>query len=325
MKRRSFWILTLIFTALTAQAQWLREPFADGTFGLRNLPLFVPYYRPGFVVLNNNDTLRGRVNTKRFHTQVKFKKIGERKIKKYYPTDLKGLRWDTERFVTKNVPGENGKCFLRIVTEGYVTCYEFRYLAYTQPNSTGTIHSALYLKKENNDLVFHPSRITERNARADLNAYLRDDSVVCKNIEDDRYGSVSSSSSFFRVRVTDHLYKMINDYNVRKYKPAVPKTKRTGNVIFYKELNKEFSGLFLTVNDSIRYPMDRTNLCTIAIPVDSPSKVCYGTESNKACVLISALPVTPIYCELSGDKYEISIEQRNSRVAHRGIAYTRLR
>jgi hypothetical protein len=298
MKRRILVILALIFTASAIQAQ--------GTYG----------YRPGYVINYAHDTLNGFIKIDSWK-RIKFKKELTKKSKKYSTNDLAGFERDAFNFVALNILGLPKKHFARVVAEGYLNLYEF---TYRQLINYGSFRRARYydgyfLKTDDKDFVFYPHIGTETQNTEMLQEFFKDDSTVCKRLDKYDYGNLTSSYIF--APISQNFYRLVSDYNVRKYKPQVPKSSRTGTAVFFKEMNKDSTGFFLTVNDSSDYSMDGK--------IIQPVEICYGKKGCQECVLIAALPGIPIYVELYGSRYGIKIDPTLASDAQQRITYIRRR
>lgn len=124
-------------------------------------------YINGYVILNNSDTLYGKIKDRKtgsfgkLYTKIKFKPQQGR-IKKYSPNDLTGYKTGESCFVSmwfhesnqflnpeaQSRPHLGEKRFLKLVISGYLSFYHLEYI-----NEDGNLDYTAYFKRQNESLM----------------------------------------------------------------------------------------------------------------------------------------------------------------------------
>jgi hypothetical protein len=145
---------------------------------------------PGFVILNNGDTLRGKIRVKYYIAQPRLANLFHEVVfsqdnksgTKYLPKDLKGfavmvdsvyLYFVSKKLNKKLLPYGETEAFLRIVEKGYLSLFEFQT---ANEDVLGAEPTVDYLiQKESGDIFFLNSEDVLQNTIRDLGKFFGDE------------------------------------------------------------------------------------------------------------------------------------------------------
>ena len=173
-------------------------------FGLR-------HFKPGYVVLNNSDTLYGSIMDRKPHPfgrlfkKIKFK--GSKRKAKYGPKQLKGYKkgnslyeriWVRESgpFFNQNytsVPGTGEPVFLRVIDRGVVSHYHWEF---EDPDS-GYIDHTAYFKKQDNPTLARVNQGILGLKRKNLARFFSDCPILAEKIKNKELNSPSEIVKFY--------------------------------------------------------------------------------------------------------------------------------
>ena len=115
-----------------------------------------PKYSKGYIIMQNNDTLKGEIKTnvkREFdnYTKIAYRKSEGNEIKTFLPKKVKGYFVDSTTFVAKKI--EDDFMFVKLLSAGSAAenVYEAQ-LQYDSMNST-KVASDYYIEKENKDFI----------------------------------------------------------------------------------------------------------------------------------------------------------------------------
>jgi hypothetical protein len=161
-------------------------------------------YQNGFVITNENDTIRGLIKNRnsvpyRVLVDIKFKKDKDSKVEMFEPHQLKGFQIGTTKYksLTTSANEISERLFLEVIIEGKLNYYELEYSGLGAGNSTYYVILQLNGKKEQltyskRDMLFSfKNKITE---------YLSDNAVLCEKIR----------SGFYKKK---DIEKIVKEYN----------------------------------------------------------------------------------------------------------------
>jgi hypothetical protein len=305
------------------------------------------YWLPGYIVDPKGDTVKGyirNVNPGEYHFSgdvVSFKETEKGKIDEYGPLQVQSFQVGTDRYVSKDADGKLGltyekdntgerhfsfkrtaRRFLRVVIAGDMNLYEFEVVegavavqlgagTFHRPG-TASVYTFKFLQRNSEDTLFN----------------VQGDDLKKRMIDYFRTDAGDIAVKIYHEDYTKHnLAEYVKAYNLLKYVPTPPRSRRTSAVVFYKRLNNRSAGLTLTINDTITYAIPEKYIGMINIPVDTRTKVCYGSETVKVCDLLTGIPFYPLpeYYELhaNGGKDKLDIEKKESGEAQRNLVQVR--
>ncbi|MFM7430972.1 MAG: hypothetical protein ACKO1F_13865 [Flammeovirgaceae bacterium] len=123
-------------------------------------------YQSGFIVTNQNDTIKGLIKNKnsvpyRILVDIKFKKNKDSEVEKFGPRQLKGFQIGSTKYksLITDANGISETLFLEVVDEGKLNYYELEYTGLGAGNVTNYVILQLSNRKEQliyskNDMLF---------------------------------------------------------------------------------------------------------------------------------------------------------------------------
>lgn len=154
-------------------------------------------WKPGYVVTNAGDTLKGEVKVndkKEFDLFRKVTlKLSETEKKMYNPNKIKEYTVDGQRFIVKSIDGEN--VFVKVVAQGAVTLYQHQFEYYH--GEEVRYDTEFYIEK-NNDL----SKIKGNKFKKLVAEIMADNAELVKKVQesDGKYEG-------------DAIVEVVNEYN----------------------------------------------------------------------------------------------------------------
>lgn len=154
-------------------------------------------WKPGYVVTNAGDTVKGEVKVndkKEFDLFRKVTlKLSETEKKMYNPTKIKEYTVDGQRFIAKSIDGEN--VFVKVVAQGAVTLYQHQFEYY---HGEEVRYDTEYYIEKNNDL----SKIKGNKFKKIVAEIMADNAELVKKVQesDGKYEG-------------DAIVEVVNEYN----------------------------------------------------------------------------------------------------------------
>ncbi|HEV8514962.1 MAG TPA: hypothetical protein VGQ59_16875 [Cyclobacteriaceae bacterium] len=161
-------------------------------------------YQIGYIVTNENDTIKGMVKNKnlapyRVLTEIKFKKNNDGKMEIFSPVQLKGFQIGPAKYLSVDLKmnGFNEKSFVEVIVEGYLNYYELESSAFGAGKSVTYV--ILQRKGEKKQVYYSKSDLLF-NFKKTLTEYLKDMPNLCEKINDGTYKKKD-------------IEKIVNEYN----------------------------------------------------------------------------------------------------------------
>jgi hypothetical protein len=161
-------------------------------------------YQNGYIVTNENDTIRGLVKNKnlvpyRVLTEIKFKKNNESKVEVFSPAQLKGFQVGSAKYLSIgiNTDGLKEKLFLEVIVEGFLNYYELESSAFGAGRSANYV---ILQRKGEKEQVFFSKKDILFNFKKTLTEYLKDMPNLCEKINNGTYKKKD-------------IEKIVNEYN----------------------------------------------------------------------------------------------------------------
>jgi hypothetical protein len=109
---KSIYILPLSLALLTTNLTWSQKGYFEG-----------------LAITNDNDTVRGMIKYKSGEevSDRIYVKISEEEKKNFKAADIKYFEANEERFVSREIEKNAGPVFLKILAEGAINLFEYRY------------------------------------------------------------------------------------------------------------------------------------------------------------------------------------------------------
>jgi hypothetical protein len=294
---------------------------------------------PGYIVTNKGDTISGFLKTESLNAsgKVAFKRYMKGTPGQYGPLQIRSFLSGYGQYVSKAVDGKKGliyrdegnyrpltlkkkeRRFLKVVVSGDLNLYELEYV-----DLNIKIRPPIFLGPTiSSEEITYIFRFLQRNSEDSVF------NIQCEDLNHELVDYFAPDAGDIVAKISqdnaprERLAEYVKDYNLLKYVPSPPKSRKTALIVFYKRPNRRSAGLSLVINDTLTYTVPEKYLGSFNIPVDTRTKVCYGSETSKVCDLISGIARYPFpeYYELGSNdgKDSFLIEKKEPLEAQQNL------